>query len=387
MGKRLILLTSIVLVAGLVNSASAIYLAVDIAYPRTEGDPNREARNDVTKEAGWYEWASGRWGDLSYHDPVWAAQPSGGGPDPSGIQGTGVDVRIKVGYEGDTSLKCLGMTFNGDGGEPIGIPPDADNERCNSWIISHRHWGDQPDDPNAPRYSNGSIFLTMTGGGLVKGNYRLETYHNCPNNIPWDANSEWYPPDWYVDDGNDRIMPTVTVYGPGVEQKHDEETYDVNVIIQSVTDDDDLIPSVVKWCYNGVGDVTVMFRAAPGGDGRVGGAAVLNAFVLEGGDPGMATFPRPGSGMTGVHPAVVLLWKPGLYAEKHDVYFSTDFNDVNDGTALVSDDQDANEYDPPGLLTLARKYYWRIDEVNVAHPNTPWPGMVWNFTIDDGKAT
>ncbi|MHC4623187.1 MAG: hypothetical protein ACYS4W_04725, partial [Planctomycetota bacterium] len=362
-------------------------LMVDIAYPiANPDDPNHVLRNERTSEPGFFIWAARRWADLSFHDPVWATQFGGGGPDPSGIQGTGVDVRIQVGYEGDTSLKVLGLTYIGQGQKPLGIPPPGNNQICNSWIISHRHWGDQPDDPNSPRYSHGSIFLTLTGGGLVKGDYTLQTYHNCPNNIPWDSNSPAYPPDWYVGDGNDRIMPTVTVYGPGVIQKHDDETHDVNVVIQSVTGDDELIPSAVKWYYNGLGDVTLMFRAAPGGDYRLGGAAVINAFVLEGGDPCMATYPRPGSGMTGVHPAVVLMWKPGLYAEKHDVYFSIDFDDVNDGIALVSDDQDPNEYDPPGLLTLARKYYWRIDEVNLACPDTP-KGSVWHFTIDDGKAT
>jgi hypothetical protein len=196
-----------------------------------------------------------------------------------------------------------------------------------------------------------------------------------------------YPPDWYVDDGNDSIMPVVNVYGPGVLQKHDGETYDVNVAIQHVTDDESLIPSKVKWYYDGVGEVTVVFRAAPGSDYRVGGAGVVNAFILEGGDPGMATNPRPTGGATEVHPEVVLLWKPGLYAVKHDVYLSADFNDVNDSIALVSDDQEPNEYDPAGSLTLGKKYYWRIDEVNVVHPNSPWPGMIWNFTIEDGKAT
>ncbi|MHC4625259.1 MAG: hypothetical protein ACYS4W_15295, partial [Planctomycetota bacterium] len=233
MGKRLIFLASLVLVAGLANSASALYIALDVAYPiRNPADPNHVLRNERTSEPGFFIWASHRWRDLSFHDPVWAA--SGGGDfDASGIGGSGADARVSVGYEGDTSFKALGMTYIGDGEEPDGVPPAGNNQICNSWIISHRHWGDQPDDPNADRYSNGSVFMTLSGGGLVKGDYKLTTYHNCPNNIAWDSLSEWYPPDWYIDDGNDRIMPTVTVYGPGVVQQHDEETHDVNVVIQS----------------------------------------------------------------------------------------------------------------------------------------------------------
>ncbi|MHC4621102.1 MAG: hypothetical protein ACYTEQ_25430, partial [Planctomycetota bacterium] len=377
MSKRLFFLSLFVLVLCLADGASAVYLAVDLVCPIwKEEDPNYAIRYDRTWERGYMPWGDG-WGDMSRHDIKYLQN----------ADGSGVNISITVGYEGDGSLKILGMTFMGDGDDPAGLPLLGSGAIANSYFISHRHWGDQPDDPNSPRYSNGSVFVRFSGGGLVKGDYSLTTYHNCPNNAPWDMNSPAYPPDWYVDDGNDSIMPTVSVYGPGVLQKHDDETYDVNVVIQHVSDDESLVPSKVKWYYNGVGEVTVMFKAAPGSDGRVGGAGVVNAFVLEGGDPGMATYPRPTSGAVGVHPEVVLMWKPGLYAVKHDVYFSADFNDVNEGVALMSDDQDPNEYDPPGLLTLARKYYWRIDEVNVAHPNTPWPGMVWNFTIDDGKAT
>ncbi|MHC4575361.1 MAG: hypothetical protein ACYS76_14730, partial [Planctomycetota bacterium] len=131
-----------------------------------------------------------------------------------------------------------------------------------------------------------------------------------------------------------------------------------------------------------------------GSDGRKGGAAVLNAFILEGGDRGMATYPRPGSGQWDVHPDVVLLWKPGLYADFHTVYFGTDFNDVNDSlpAVLVSERQEPNEYDPndPDTdsphLKLGETYYWRVYEVNDFNDLSPWKGMVWEFTIDDGKA-
>jgi hypothetical protein len=115
-----------------------------------------------------------------------------------------------------------------------------------------------------------------------------------------------------------------------------------------------------------------MFEAAPGADYREGGAGVVNAFILEGGDPGTATRPRPLGGEEDVHPEAVLLWKPGLYADFHDVYFGTDFNDVNDSlpAVLVSERQEPNEYDPnepdtgSPYLKLGQTYYWRIDEVN-----------------------
>jgi hypothetical protein len=35
---------------------------------------------------------------------------------------------------------------------------------------------------------------------------------------------------------------------------------------------------------------------------------------------------------------------------------------------------------PDGLVP-GTTYYWRIDEVNEAEPNSPWKGKVWNFTV------
>jgi len=391
MYKKLIFL---MVVLGVVNSAWAAYLQVDIVYPiQRPLDPNHLIRNERTSEPGWYKWAATKWRDLSYHDPVWAA--TGGGYDPAGIEGSGVDIWVSCGYEGDTSLKVLGLNFVDDGKEPNGVPPSGDNEIANSYIVSHRHWGDEPNaavfdpnDANIPprgigRPSFGSIFLRLRGGGLVKGDYTLTTYHNCPNNIDRDRQSQYFPPDWYPDPNLEGrvcdVMPWIKVGGAGVTPKVMPE----NVPIQHETTDANLVPVVTKFYYNGVEDVNIWICSPYGGDGRIGGAAFLNALILEGGDPNMATFPRPGSGAVNIHPTGIIVWRPGINADKHDVYFSSDFNDVNNGIALVGDNQDANEYDPPGNLTLGKTYYWRIDEVNGVKV---WPGMVWKFTIDDGKA-
>jgi len=31
-------------------------------------------------------------------------------------------------------------------------------------------------------------------------------------------------------------------------------------------------------------------------------------------------------------------------------------------------------------------YYWRVDEINDADPNSPWKGMVWSFMVPPKKA-
>jgi hypothetical protein len=80
-----------------------------------------------------------------------------------------------------------------------------------------------------------------------------------------------------------------------------------------------------------------------------------------------------------------LTWRPGLYADKHDVYFGTDENAVTDAcsSVLVSDNQDPNYYPPTaGSVSVnpGTTYYWRVDEVNDACDPCLWPGQVWSFT-------
>ncbi len=113
-----------------------------------------------------------------------------------------------------------------------------------------------------------------------------------------------------------------------------------------------------------------------------GDLTVVTASMLP---PELASHPVPRNRGTAERP-VVLSWAPGIYAVTHDVYFGTDFNDVNDATlenpldVLVSVAQDANTFDP-GELVLGQTYYWRIDEVNDLDPNSPYKGAVFQFNV------
>jgi len=81
----------------------------------------------------------------------------------------------------------------------------------------------------------------------------------------------------------------------------------------------------------------------------------------------LALNPSPPDGATDVQRDVSLSWTPGMYADKHDVYFGTNFNDVNDATATVDPGsvyqgrQDPNCYPISGTLRLelGQTYYWR----------------------------
>jgi hypothetical protein len=54
-------------------------------------------------------------------------------------------------------------------------------------------------------------------------------------------------------------------------------------------------------------------------------------------------------------------------------------------SAAFKGNQPGTTYDP-NTLELATTYYWRIDEVNEANPNSPWTGDVWSFTTYTGTA-
>ncbi len=90
--------------------------------------------------------------------------------------------------------------------------------------------------------------------------------------------------------------------------------------------------------------------------------------------------PSPVCGAADVPLDVNLCWRPGLKADKHDVYFGTDcaaVRDANDPNIPPGRGrQDSNCYDPPNPLEFDTIYWWRIDEVN---DSTIWRGDVWSF--------
>jgi hypothetical protein len=95
--------------------------------------------------------------------------------------------------------------------------------------------------------------------------------------------------------------------------------------------------------------------------------------------------PYPVTDATDVPRDVTLGWTPAENADKHDVYFGTDFDAVDSAGAgsplLVSPAQDANTFEP-GRLEFSQTYFWRIDEVNAPPDSTVVRGSVWSFTVE-----
>jgi len=95
--------------------------------------------------------------------------------------------------------------------------------------------------------------------------------------------------------------------------------------------------------------------------------------------PVAARQPQPASGATGVDPRSVLTWRAGRDAAKHQVYLSTDANEVRNGTALAGTVSDAS-FDASPVLQLGKVYYWKVNEVNDLAKPPAWEGEVWSFS-------
>ncbi len=99
--------------------------------------------------------------------------------------------------------------------------------------------------------------------------------------------------------------------------------------------------------------------------------------------------PIPTDGVLYEDTWVSLGWSPGDFALSHDVYFSDNYDDVNNGaeSAFQGSQPTTNfvvgfpGFPYPDGLVPGTTYYWRIDEINDTEPNSPWIGYVWSFTI------
>ena len=100
--------------------------------------------------------------------------------------------------------------------------------------------------------------------------------------------------------------------------------------------------------------------------------------------PVQAAKPSPGDGSIDVPRDTHLSWIEGEYAEKHNVYLGTSFEDVNsaDPDTLVREGQAEVGYTPDAAFEFGRTYFWRVDEVNGAPDYTVFKGDVWSFTAE-----
>jgi hypothetical protein len=128
-------------------------------------------------------------------------------------------------------------------------------------------------------------------------------------------------------------------------------------------------------------------------DARVYNRALTEAEILaamEGGEGyPYALGPVPKDGTLLENTWVSISWSPGDFAASHDVYIGDNFDDVNTGAEGTFQGNQTDTFFVAGFpgfaypdgLVPGTTYYWRIDEVNDAEPNSPWKGKIWSFAI------
>ncbi len=120
---------------------------------------------------------------------------------------------------------------------------------------------------------------------------------------------------------------------------------------------------------------------------------VLSAVELLGAMTGQswpyAFGPEPADGALHEDTWVNLAWMPGDFAISHNVYLGENFDDVDSGAEGTFQGNQASTalivgfpgFPYPEGLVPGTTYYWRVDEVNDAEPNSPWKGDVWSFMV------
>ena len=133
--------------------------------------------------------------------------------------------------------------------------------------------------------------------------------------------------------------------------------------------------------YNGLVD-DVHFFNHPLSEGEILGVMVGEGFPY-------ASSPEPADGSYVNDTWANLSWRAGDFAVSHDVYFSDNLDDVDNGAGDAFRGNQTTTFHVVGFpgfaypdgLVPGTTYYWRIDEVNDADPNSPWRGNIWSFTI------
>ncbi len=113
------------------------------------------------------------------------------------------------------------------------------------------------------------------------------------------------------------------------------------------------------------------------------------SLYSAGGATPKAYGPTPKNGALIADTWVSLSWRAMNFAVSHDVYLSDNFDDVSNGTESAFQGNQTDTFIVAGFpgfpfpdgLVPGTTYYWRIDEVNDAEPNSPWIGDVWSFRV------
>jgi hypothetical protein len=108
----------------------------------------------------------------------------------------------------------------------------------------------------------------------------------------------------------------------------------------------------------------------------------IRALMVSDGLPTeQASHPWPANGSELDSTGTDLMWLPGATAVSSNVYFGRRFEDVNNGTGDTFKGNVTEAKFTVSGLAWGATYFWRIDSVNPADPNSPWKGKVWSFLL------
>jgi hypothetical protein len=167
--------------------------------------------------------------------------------------------------------------------------------------------------------------------------------------------------------------------GPGAQLNSRSDDIGIGNV-QAQTIFNDTIVNAGYWFEGAIDEVWIINEALTEDD--------LRGF--SGGEPWPFSFgPNPKDGALNMDTWATISWKPGALAVSHDIYFGENFDDVDSGAeGTFQGNQATTEFivgfpgfPVPDGLVPGITYYWRIDEVNEAEPNSPWKGDIWSFAI------
>ena len=195
-------------------------------------------------------------------------------------------------------------------------------------------------------------------------------------------------------DSPDPVNTDTWIHVVGVRDQQNKEVYlylDGEVVVSLPDETENINSGQSIWIgdhlsryYDGLMDDVRIY------DYALGKSEILAAMEGSEGYP-YALGPDPKDGAIHEDTWITLSWSPGDYAVSHDVYLGESYDDVSSAT-VDSDLFRGNQvttfyvagfpgYAYPEGLVPGTTYYWRIDEVNEADPNSPWKGDIWSFSI------
>ena len=237
------------------------------------------------------------------------------------------------------------------------------------------HWGTDSDGQRVEFRIQDSRLRISGGGGNVQGNTNITDgeWHHVAAAVIENASASSGDVTFYVDGRDDTLETTNAISWDIVPNA----TLDVTIGMRPTRPD--------RYFIGNIDEVLLYEKTLTPEE-------VLQ--IIEGGGAEPYPFaygPGPEDGAMHMDDWVNLAWSSGAKAVSHDVYMGDDFDAVNDAardSEVFRGNQmiefmiagfPGNPY-PEGLVP-GTTYYWRIDEVNDADPNSPWKGDIWSFSI------